>query len=229
MKRVRETLEAMAGPLARAETVDLGAPLPRPQDFLLAAELDNLSRFTSMKRRRQWLGGRLAAKRAAAGLLGCGVMDLAVIARKDGSPRLVRSGGDKGPEPQETPEEKISISHSHELAAALAAAGPCGIDVELMGPRPARLAERFARAAESALVTRQAGRDPGHTMLWCAKEALRKAIRPLPGFFDLRLRAVEQEEYGYLMVFSTPAGEARCPASAACGYGLALFIAPGAR
>ncbi len=194
----------------------LASPLPDPAGFLCPTERLRLKDITSLKRRRQWLGGRLAVKRAAAAHIGCDAAELAIRPEEDGRPVLLRGG--------KAEKTCVSISHSHDMAVAVAAAAPCGIDVERISPRPARLAERFSLPQESRLLE-PVGDETGYTMLWCAKEALRKAIRPMPGFLGLELCRMEAHEYGYIMAFSTPATrECRCFAAADGTYALALFV-----
>jgi len=207
--------ELFPGRGAVVRGVDLGGGTADPSGFLLPEEMEMLETMTSLKRRRQWLGGRLAAKKAAAAHLGCDPAGIVITVREDGSPELRRRGR----------REKacVSISHSHNLAVAVAAATPCGIDVERTGPRPARLAQRFSLPQEASLL-KAAGKEDGYTMLWCAKEVLRKALRPMPGFLNLELRRMTPQKYGYVMEVSGPDGECRCFATANGGYALALFV-----
>lgn len=68
----------------------------------------------------------------------------------------------------------ISISHSHELAAAIAAPVAVGVDIQYLVPRIERLADRFLRPEE--LASLQAAYRIEHLhVYWGAKEALYKA------------------------------------------------------
>jgi phosphopantetheinyl transferase len=68
----------------------------------------------------------------------------------------------------------ISVSHSHELAAAIAAPRLCGIDIQFIVPKITRLAPRFLSTAEAASITNAHELDQLH-FYWGAKEALYKA------------------------------------------------------
>ncbi len=69
----------------------------------------------------------------------------------------------------------ISISHSHGLAAAIAAPRPVGIDVQRLTPKLRRMAARFMREEElKAIEGEQASLLSIH-IYWGAKEALYKA------------------------------------------------------
>lgn len=152
------------------------------------------------KRRREWLGGRVAAKEAARtlmtrlGLAAPPLSGLTVRADEDGRPRLWMAADDHRPVLP-----AISISHSGDYAGALAASGvDCGLDIQRVTPRVMRVGERFLRGAETALLDAShclAGLDPAarFCLAWAAKEAARKAIRrqaPV-GFLELTLTGLD--------------------------------------
>lgn len=68
----------------------------------------------------------------------------------------------------------ISISHSHELAAAIASPMLCGIDIQFIVPKITRLAHKFLCPPEAASITPEHELDQLH-FYWGAKEALYKA------------------------------------------------------
>jgi 4'-phosphopantetheinyl transferase len=68
----------------------------------------------------------------------------------------------------------ISVSHSHELAAAVASPHLCGIDIQFIVPKITRLAKRFLSATEAASIAEAHQLDQLH-FFWGAKEALYKA------------------------------------------------------
>ncbi len=68
----------------------------------------------------------------------------------------------------------ISISHSHELAAAIASPQLCGIDIQFIVPKITRLAHKFLCPPEAASLSEEHPIDHMH-FFWCAKEALFKA------------------------------------------------------
>jgi phosphopantetheinyl transferase len=161
--------------------------------YLSNPEQVYLNTLTSDKRKREWLGGRFAAKYVGADMLAqkqnpVPWSKLAVIADKNGRPFL---SADKktGALPD------ISISHTGGLAAAMAVSkGLCGIDIQKVTDRVVKVRERFCTSNEARLLqpffnAYQEIQCSALTSLWAAKEALRKAAnRPsLPGFLELEL------------------------------------------
>jgi phosphopantetheinyl transferase len=161
--------------------------------FLARREQEYLSRFTSGKRRREWLGGRIAAKYVAAEMLAQNGnalpwSGLAVLADVNGRPFLA-ADKKKGILPD------ISISHSGNLAAASAVSkGFCGIDIQKVTDRVIKVRQRFCTPNEEETVASffRASCEKQSallTRLWAAKEALRKVANrsSLPGFLELEL------------------------------------------
>ena len=158
--------------------------------YLSEDELRRWSRFVREKRRVEWLGGRLAAKWAAAGLLGETTVDwqdLVVRTEEDGRPYLESETKAAAP--------FISISHSGPMVAALAANLPCGLDIQQPGAKIHTVRKCFAFPEEEDILS---GSLPDSfpeterlTMLWAAKEAVRKMVRvsPLLGLREIRLQA----------------------------------------
>ncbi|MFZ5775115.1 MAG: 4'-phosphopantetheinyl transferase family protein [Thermodesulfobacteriota bacterium] len=150
--------------------------------WLTDRERRRLAALTLPKRRREWLGGRLAAKGAASWLRGQPEAWPAIEIGADGNGRPVVAGC-----------SSLSISHSGPLAAALAAEVPCGLD--LQEPRTALLGvrSRFAAPEEETLLTALLPAMPELSrlaLLWAAKEAARKlglTSRP-PGLLATRLQ-----------------------------------------
>ena len=84
----------------------------------------------------------------------------------------------------------IAISHSGPMAASLAANLPCGFDIQESGVRIQRVRERFAAPEEedilnASLPHKSFTETERLTLLWAAKEAVRKMVRisPLLGFW----------------------------------------------
>lgn len=167
--------------------------------YLHRTEQVRLASFGFAKRQLEWLGGRLAAKHAALSLLAReagplpGYRELAVEPDAAGRPYLADQGGTNASLPA------ISISHSHGYAGALAVWGPsCGLDLQLVTPRVLTVQERFASREEVAILhtspyLETLGEAARLTLLWSAKEALRKsrACEPLLGFTELTLSRLE--------------------------------------
>lgn len=167
-----------------------------PAPWLAPQEQQDLDRLTSGKRRREWFGGRMAAKWAGADLLARSGeplpwSGLTVLPNEYSRPGLVADSS-----LQALPD--ISISHSGKLAGALAVRpGWCGMDIQEVTERVIKVRDRFCTPAEEAVIHScfSSGDERhliGMTMLWAAKEALRKvaATPVLPGFLDLVLTEI---------------------------------------
>jgi 4'-phosphopantetheinyl transferase EntD len=90
----------------------------------------------------------------------------------------------------------ISISHSGRYAMAVAAAAPCGVDIQENRETLGRVRERFCSPAEDRLLTRRLpGLEPSEhlALLWAAKESVKKAVllEPMPGFLELELTRID--------------------------------------
>lgn len=151
------------------------------QQVLSTAEQAYFQRFKYMKRKKEWLGGRVAAKAA---LLACFPLpdqvltSITLLPNKHGRPII-----------EEVPaclsalgtEPAVSLSHSDDFAVALARSNSrssCGIDLQKISTKLAGLTAHFATDAELQLLAEQAGcdEDTHLTMLWTAKETLKKAL-----------------------------------------------------
>jgi phosphopantetheinyl transferase len=134
------------------------------------------------KRRQEWLLGRCVAKDAVRLLLrkkfGAELCpaDIAIISDEFGRPRVQGAWRARlGVQPV------VSISHTGGVAVALAALGPdqmVGIDIESFGRRPEDYERVAFRDDEqrwlASLATGQ--REEWSLRLWCAKEAVAKAL-----------------------------------------------------
>ncbi|MBM9538114.1 4'-phosphopantetheinyl transferase family protein [Desulfobulbus alkaliphilus] len=166
--------------------------------LLAPAEARIFTRFAYPKRRLEWLGGRLVAKHCLARLGGMRqavswpYSAYALLPGASGQPVLTA--------PAELAETRISISHSRRYAAAVAtAAGPCGIDIQHKTDRLHAVQERFTSAAELARLNCIPDPLVRLTLLWAAKEAVKKCWLPdAPSLFDrislTEVRTVESHE-----------------------------------
>ncbi len=157
-----------------------------PEQVLSPAERIFFQRFSYMKRRREWLGGRLAAKAALLNwpeqpqsVTGSGqtvkqMQQITILPDEHGRPQVDRTDGNA----VETDSLAISITHSSRFAAALAVPGQaCGIDLQETSPKLPGLTDRFTSAQELELLAdSQPDEITGLTMLWSAKEAVKKSI-----------------------------------------------------
>ncbi|WP_235900421.1 beta-ketoacyl synthase N-terminal-like domain-containing protein [Lolliginicoccus suaedae] len=134
------------------------------------------------RRKRQWLLGRIAAKDAIRQLLW----------RTDAAgifPQEIEIGNEPGGAPFATgthgralPELALSIAHCAELGVAIAASGPCGIDVEEVLERDATTEEAALTERERHLLDALASSEANDRALWfarfwTAKEAVAKKLR----------------------------------------------------
>lgn len=230
---------------------DLSADLSREGRSMDTAFLDSIEQtrlraFPFAKRQREWLGGRIAAKRAAMDLWPANLSGqsayhaLRVENDPTGRPYLVRQGQPNVSASSELHHRaslpEISITHSGGVAAALAVDSyPCGIDVQRITAKAITIRERFALPAEQAILKAAASlRDTGEaealTLLWSAKESLRKAIacQPLLGFSEVVLRQLEGSSPGEMVARCTsprlPSGEGLPPVFLALSAGYACAI-----
>jgi len=182
------------GPLSLVLLELAGLEATTAAEYLTPLELERFTLYAHPKRKQEWLGGRITAKRTAMAMACSGDgnaappwLALEIATDPDGRPfiRAVDDPGRKMPD--------ISISHSRGLAAAMAAGeGRCGIDIQKVTPSVIRVRERFAGSAELTILEALTGDWPAAarlTLLWAAKEALKKAIgtKRLPGFLGIRL------------------------------------------
>lgn len=146
---------------------------------LSSREKKLFSGFTFAKRRKEWLGGRLAAKYAVVSHINQRrsidlLADFSVLPRENGSPKIHTSliSEDKLP--------SLSLSHSEQFAVALVAeAKSCGIDIQKVSNRIQRVSDRFSSKKELMLLQDsipQLSKNERLTLLWSAKEALKKSM-----------------------------------------------------
>ncbi len=189
---------SLAGLAARCEAEGEGVVA---RYYLCAGELARWQGFSLPKRRLEWLGGRIAAKDAAMRLRGLAVCEREwrhwqLAADPSGRPRLA---GGAAPLPE------ISISHSGGWATAMAASSHCGIDIQQRLETVVRVKSRFCLAGEAERLAASLGgvaEGARLTLLWAAKEAIRKAapVAPMPAFAEMELLAVDGQANG-LMFF----------------------------
>jgi phosphopantetheinyl transferase len=147
--------------------------------FLHARELAEYQALASAARRREFLAARAAAKDAAR---------LWLSRRHDTSelphPSTMVIAHDAAGRPYLEPGDYLdlpllSIAHTDDCAVALAADGPIGLDIEPATRDTRAILPSFATAEESALIDELADAYPDSvapTRLWCAKEAVAKAL-----------------------------------------------------
>lgn len=175
--------------------IDLEGEALVARKYLQTAEFEKFSHFSREKRRVEWLAGRIAAKYAALSLQGDkrslsdkSWQDCHIAAKKSGRPYIAL---------RNNPPD-ISISHSGQTAVAMACSiGRCGIDIQEISEKIFRVKEKFAEKNEIHLYQQNShliNVDFGEflTLLWAAKEALRKGVNtvPITGFLELQLQEI---------------------------------------
>jgi len=149
--------------------------------WLSAEDQEHLAGLRLDKRRREWVGGRIAAK---ACLLADRISQrpdrITILADRHGRP--VPHG------PAAAGRRRLSISHSHGLAVAMTHTHPCGVDIQRVEDRITAMAGRIADNNEQELVAActAISASLNLTMIWSAKEAVKKQWLPeRPGFLDV--------------------------------------------
>ncbi|MBW1879697.1 MAG: polyketide synthase dehydratase domain-containing protein, partial [Deltaproteobacteria bacterium] len=137
----------------------------RPEEWLTTAEMGELGMRGSQSRQRDWLAGRIAAKRALSRLTGARPHTIRILEAESGEPVA---------EIPNHPEARVSIAHRDGLAVAMAVSrGRVGIDLEHIERRSSALSEDWFDPSEQTLV----GDDPERqTLVWSIKEAVLKAL-----------------------------------------------------
>jgi 4'-phosphopantetheinyl transferase len=164
-----------------------------PDGLLSFSEQQRLATFTVAKRRRDWLLGRLTAKRLlqsyVAQCTGAWLpLDTFIIGSDpDGAPHVIGDWrleiGDREKNLQ-SPISNLELSISHSNGYAFCAISDCaglaiGADIERIAPRAPEFAADYFTSAELAQVAASPAneRDATVTLIWSAKEAALKALR----------------------------------------------------
>ncbi|MET8851075.1 beta-ketoacyl synthase N-terminal-like domain-containing protein [Amycolatopsis sp. NPDC004625] len=176
------------------------------RNYLAGPERDAYDRRPP-RGRRQWLLGRIAAKDAVRQFLWA-------RGEREMFPAELRIGNDDAGRPfaagaygRDLPELTISVAHRAEAGVAIARPGPCGIDVEAVGPRSESTVEAALGPGELALFASLPG-DPERwfARFWTAKEAVAKlrgtGLRGEPRDFEVvaavpDLLTVRVDGHGY--------------------------------
>ncbi|WP_205227609.1 4'-phosphopantetheinyl transferase superfamily protein [Desulfobulbus rhabdoformis] len=160
------------------------------QALLAPREQDIFTGFSYQKRRIEWLGGRLAAKKALCQHTpGLGNWNaISILPQEHGQPGVYLSG-------QKETAVQISISHSADYAVAGATSSVnCGVDIQQFSDGLLRVRERFATAEEIALLQDEPESICRLGLLWSAKEALKKCFFVTDSSFFGHIRLVQAEK-----------------------------------
>ncbi|MEQ8787394.1 MAG: polyketide synthase dehydratase domain-containing protein [Pirellulaceae bacterium] len=174
------------GPTSFCVKLDVPPDLQNAAMLQVSAQItlapDELREFkklkTTDKQKSDWVFGRMAAKDAARQLWFARngqrlyPADIAIDHDEHGRPSARNRAADPA---EDFPH--VSLSHTDGLLAGLASTHPhVGIDVEKIAPREASFEQVAFDAEERRLLEQFADRDEAVTRLWCAKEAVAKAV-----------------------------------------------------
>lgn len=134
-------------------------------DWLHSDELAIARSIDLQQRRNQWILARVAAKTLAMKLGLCDHPHGCVVPSRGVAPELFINGSRS--------RLHLSISHSHELAAAAIAREPIGVDIQMRRTIDSRATRFFLQDEERDLIG--AGGEDVLLELWGAKEAALKA------------------------------------------------------
>lgn len=172
--------------------IPLTGPIP---DLLHQNEAEALSKYSLPKRRSEYLTGRICAKIAVHELLNQTTAPSTIeklsaiqISNTENGRPLVFVHSLKNT----TLKMDISISHSGDYGAALAAGSPCGIDLQLRQDSLLKVKEKYCSVTEYRLLETLLSETDILTrlaLLWAAKEAAKKSLShwQMPGFLDLKV------------------------------------------
>ena len=204
------------------------------KEWLHQREEEKLQTLHFEKRHLEWLGGRICAKEASLHYLqsnhseasNMGAPHLQIMSSASGRPFLKPSGL-----PADLAMPHISISHSRGYALAVAASKSCGVDIQAESEALLRVKDRFCSRAEEELLEkglRQLRPSARLTLLWAAKEAVKKAatLERMPGFLDLALTHIQfTPETGDLFILDSQESH-QVTVCLHQGYGIGLCVIP---
>lgn len=228
-RQIQRCQEVFSDQTLRLQTIDLeqlsekllGVENEFAKNHLSPSEQKRFFSFTYRKRQVEWLGGRIAAKKAVTSLLSAKnqiktkMTDFSIDSTPEGRPllhsHLVRFPVD------------ISISHSNNRATAMAVANSlCGIDIQEITKTISKVKSRFITTTEEQIIRQVPclaayDEETPLALVWSAKEAFRKgfACKPVLGFSELTLTQVSGTiEHGLIGVFQSSRPEVDSPIKA---------------
>jgi len=183
-------------------------PQPSFADFLSPEEWRHWQSLASDKRQREWLAGRICTYDCAQRLLATQYPD--ETARFSARDWWLANGEDgrpfwQGNAPAILRDLDISLSHGGGYALAIIASSRVGADVQPCLPKVERVAAQFAHPEEEDTLARllpEQERLARLTLLWSAKESLRKAATALPGFLAMRLTDGNRADNGWQLTLT---------------------------
>jgi len=174
--------------------------------FLSEGEKKIFARLHHTKRKRDWLGGRLAIKHAVGHWQRLSewtndikYSSISVTPLASGRPSItIPQGLFPGP--------GISISHSGKFAVGLASLSTtCGIDIQVITTRVLNIKDRFSSPDEIRIIQENSSIDDvveQYVLLWSAKEAVKKGLLhdQLSLFSGITLQGFRQDDNNILLM-----------------------------
>ncbi len=152
-------------------------------DWLSEEEKKHIGKYRFPKRSSEWLSGRIAAK--AALLREKDFLqekyepgEMTILADEHGRPIIMR--------PQTVHVVQLSISHGDRYGVAMVSFQDCGVDIQKIESRIAKLGDHIGTQQEIRMAAQVLFGPPeeGLTLLWAAKEAVKKCcLYDRPGLF----------------------------------------------
>ena len=161
---------------------------------LSSVEMQKLAKFTYRKRYIEWLGGRLAAKF-------CFELFQRVTRKHPLAPNTFSIRADENGRPYlETATcrpPSVSISHSKGYAAAYVShTQSCGIDIQQVTSKMQTVAEKFTNQTEMSLFRDSENHLLNLTIIWVAKEAVKKSLLHNKSITFTATNVIEVEKTG---------------------------------
>lgn len=201
--------------------------------FLNNKEKEIYSRYTLAKRAEEWLAGRVCAKLGVREFLRFSALkpeDIIIENDKTGRPYVSMA---KDSSPEQPAGLDISISHSRNMACAMAADSYCGIDIQVTTDTLLKVADRYCHQREMTFL-KEYFIEESHkalTLLWCSKEAIRKTCSHsfIPGFLELQLYHIDclAEVFLFSFICAKDSGTKKVLCTTCNDYGLAICIDKG--
>ncbi len=181
-------------------------------EWLSDSEKQRYHSFRFQKRKVEWLGGRLCAKLALKNYIKKFHLlqtiplssELIIGSLENGRPFF---NNNRLASLIELPD--LSISHTSQYGTAMVSKTWCGVDIQEPRPSLANVKEKYCLASEETLLQSILGNNKSSlvplTLLWAAKESLRKALSRyrLFGFLEMACSSIDiVDRHTYLFSFS---------------------------
>ncbi len=209
-----------------------------PYIFLHSSEREQLKKYRLPKRRSEYITGRICAKTATSNHLQYTLctpppMNQIEINNSEYGHPIITFHPDVS-----LPVPEISISHSKEYGAAIAAQYRCGIDIQSQEKSLIKVREKYCTEQEEHILLKVIPKGNELlrlSLLWSAKEAIQKSFSTktgMPTFLGIHLQAGQRkDDNNVLFSFSLPPEQNRrnqknvtVAAGIFMNYAIAVFV-----